>query len=80
MAITGVKDQIQRIKQEIASAKQEGVDAVNHVVKGVATFRESADAVKRVAKELHDEAAELMGAISEVSNGGPPLDDISKKS
>lgn len=78
MAVTGVKDLIQRVRQEIAAAKQEGMDAVNDVTKSVATFRESADSVKRVAKELRDEAAELQSAISEVSNGGPPLEEQPK--
>lgn len=75
MAVTGVKDLIQKVRAEIASAKQEGMDAVNDVTTAVATFRESADSVKRVAKELKDEAAELRAAISEVSNSGPPLSD-----
>lgn len=74
MAVTGVKDLIGKIRNEIASAKQEGIDAVNSVTSAVAGFRESSDAVKRVAKELREEADELRAAISEVSNGGPPLD------
>ena len=75
MAVTGVKDLIQKVRAEIASAKQEGNDAVNDVITSVAVFRESSDAVKRVAKELKEEAAELRAAIAEVSNGGPPLSD-----
>lgn len=75
MAVTGVKDLIGKIRAEIASAKQEGLDAVNDVTRAVAGFRESADSVKRVAKELREEADELRAAISEVSNSGPPLDE-----
>ena len=78
MAITGVADAIQQIRQQISSAKQEGIDAVNSVTTAVATFRESADSVKKVAKELTDEAQQLRDAIGEVSNGGPPLDTPSQ--
>ena len=78
MPVTGVADLIQRMRQEIASAKQEGQDAVNSVTTAVATFRESADSVKKVAKELTDEAQALRDAIGEVSNGGPPLDTPSQ--
>ena len=78
MAITGVADAIQKIRQQISDAKQEGIDAVNSVTTAVATFRESADSVKKVAKELTDEAQQLRDAIGEVSNGGPPLDTPSQ--
>jgi NTP pyrophosphatase (non-canonical NTP hydrolase) len=78
MPVTGVADLIQRMRQEIASAKQEGQDAVNYLSTSVATFRESADAVKQVGKELRDEAQALRDAIGEVSNGGPPLDTPSQ--
>ena len=74
MAVTGVADLITKIRGEIAEAKQEGLDAVNNVTTAVASFREAADAVKRVAKEVREEAAALQASIAEVSNGGPPLD------
>ncbi len=53
MAVTNVKELAGKIRAEIASVKQESQDAVNDIVRAVAIFRERADSVKRVAKEIH---------------------------
>lgn len=72
---TRIGDKISKLRSGFSGIIKESEDVVNDAERAFAEFREGADALRRVTKQVSSDAAELRAFAGEFTNGGPPLDE-----